>query len=337
MSFNVENLFDNEHDPEHLDWEYLPKAHPLKRRGCQTISNNHFRKKCLKTDWSPEVLNAKLDALAMVIKREGRQLPDLIGLMEVENKAVIEQLLQRIGNYNVLITSGSDGRGINVALLVKEGSGLNIINRRELVVDDFYLKKPTRNVLEVTLKTNTNETVKVYVNHSPSQGNPTSDRLAVAQMVSDQVTINDMQGVHSIVIGDLNSTSKERPHPVDDLLVRSATDMVDIQTEFMNSFEISDDQKESIPPSAYFYYKGRTWNKLDRILVSRSLADKQGMDVSLQSFDIYAHPQASLRQDYKSGWMVRQTRRPNRFYYDHRKNRAFGASDHFPVSITINY
>ena len=62
-------------------------------------------------------------------------------------------------------------------------------------------------------------------------------------MVSDQVTINDMQGVHSIVIGDLNSTSKERPHPVDDLLVRSATDMVDLQTEFMNSFEISDDQK----------------------------------------------------------------------------------------------
>ena len=42
MSFNVENLFDNEHDPEHLDWEYLPKSHPLKRRGCQTISNNHF-------------------------------------------------------------------------------------------------------------------------------------------------------------------------------------------------------------------------------------------------------------------------------------------------------
>ena len=31
------------------------------------------------------------------------------------------------------------------------------------------------------------------------------------------------------------------------------------------------------------------------------------MDVSLQSFDIYAHPQASLRQDYKvDGWLDKQ-------------------------------
>ena len=46
-------------------------------------------------------------------------------------------------------------------------------------------------------------------------------------MASDQVTINDMQGVHQLLL-NLNSTSKERPHPVDDLL-RSATDMVDVQ------------------------------------------------------------------------------------------------------------
>ena len=77
MSFNVENLFDTSHDEGHADFEYLPFGHPAKEKGCSEIENDYFRGKCFRTNWSDHILKQKLNSIADVVLRQGRQAPQI--------------------------------------------------------------------------------------------------------------------------------------------------------------------------------------------------------------------------------------------------------------------
>jgi endonuclease/exonuclease/phosphatase family metal-dependent hydrolase len=336
MSYNVENLFDTFHDEHHSDFEYLPFGHPAKEEGCRQIENSYYRGKCFRNNWDMMQYNTKVNTIVEVIRREGRLLPDILALVEVESPKVIEHLADELGYEHFYITDGQDARGINVGILVNVNSEVTVVSYEEIILNTSRLKKATRNILEVTLKVG-NDFLKLYINHWPSQNNPTSDRIFAAETVRKRVIENNKKGYHSVVLGDLNVKASESPNPIDNILINGESKMFDVETEFRNDPSISDNQKRSIPPSSYYYRRGNDWTHLDRILVSSSLFDGRGLDVELNTFDIFAHVEYStpVRARDSRGRNF-DTYKPLRFDY-HGNGRSEGASDHFPVSMKISF
>ena len=104
MSYNVENLFDTSDDPHTNDNEFLPDG------------TRH---------WTQKRYRSHLEQTARVILAAGAwESPALVGLCEVENEAVLQQLMHhtqlRSEGYRSCITRGNDPRGINNALLYRQ-------------------------------------------------------------------------------------------------------------------------------------------------------------------------------------------------------------------------
>ena len=99
--YNVENLFDTINDPTTNDEDFLPTG---------------------VLHWNKHRYSTKLKKIGWVLSNiAGWQLPDIIGLVEIENRRVIEDLLQhpslRHKAYSYAVTKGADPRGIDVALI----------------------------------------------------------------------------------------------------------------------------------------------------------------------------------------------------------------------------
>ena len=102
--WNVGNLFDTEQKYIAMDFQFIPQK-----------------------GWTEEVKNKKLDNLANVVKsmdfgiegNENRE-PDLLGLSEVENKYVLQELIDRLGSDKYIIADywdGPDLSGIETCLI----------------------------------------------------------------------------------------------------------------------------------------------------------------------------------------------------------------------------
>jgi hypothetical protein len=136
--------------------------------------------------WDAVALDKKLTNLAAVIKlMHGGLGPDLLGVCEVENKALLVELVARTGLPNLVVShqDNPDIRGIDTALIynsaVFEPNG-------EPVGHDIHFRHPTRDVFEVPLKVKANgAALHVFVNHWPSRsrGQYESEplRMAVAE------------------------------------------------------------------------------------------------------------------------------------------------------------
>ena len=102
--YNLENLFDCEDDKLTFDNDYTPIG---------------------KNNWTQERLETKLSNLAFTIGEIGAnrtsQPPVLLGLAEVENRTVLEQLIDqpflKSADYDIVHFDSPDRRGIDVALL----------------------------------------------------------------------------------------------------------------------------------------------------------------------------------------------------------------------------
>ena len=148
------------------------------------------------------------------------RMPDIIGVAEVENRWVLEQLLSstllRKHQYGIIHRNSRDRRGIDVALLY---------NRKEFEVLEYFFIAPvldgsslyTRDILIARMKSRSDGLVYDFiVNHHPSKfgGSKASEvrREAVMKslvsvcdslcLVSQDVT--DYKGI--IAMGDFNDT-----------------------------------------------------------------------------------------------------------------------------------
>jgi exonuclease III len=105
--YNVENLFDTINNPDTFDEDFTPSG-----------KNNYTR----------EVYFKKIENIGKVISEIGAEKtktsPAIIGLAEIENRAVLEDLIhsEKLKNkqYNIIHYDSPDLRGIDVALLYQE-------------------------------------------------------------------------------------------------------------------------------------------------------------------------------------------------------------------------
>ena len=146
--WNVENLFDEEN------------AVALGRR-----TDKVFRS--IKDDiagWTPELRDRKIDQLASVISRMNTgQGPDLLGVCEVENRFVVDRLVDRVNamlaiprSYAVVHADTDDARGIDVAFIYDA----TLFQVTEPIRDSVFFhvvmrRLATREIVQVNFKTTT--------------------------------------------------------------------------------------------------------------------------------------------------------------------------------------
>lgn len=198
MSYNVENLFDYEHDSLKNDYEFLPKA---------------------ERKWNRKKYKRKLNAIASVITAVGRwEAPALVGLCEVENERALTDLtkyskLRRQG-YRYVMTNSPDERGIDVALLYQPGS-FRLLETQSIPVE-LPGGDATRDILHVVGQLQNLDTLDVFVCHFPSRsgGEKESElkRMAAAHILKQAVDslVALRHDAKIIMMGDFNDYPENR-------------------------------------------------------------------------------------------------------------------------------
>ena len=255
--YNVENLFDTIHDSNKNDYEYLPDAEKA---------------------WNTEKYTAKLNNLARVLSELGREKtpvgPAVIGLAEVENRGVVEDLvnhsaLKPVG-YEVAHIEGPDVRGIDCALIYDprqfKMQSVKLAPYRPLNNDTTH---KTRGFLMVSGKL-AKEKICFIVNHWPSRGAEAPARIWAAEQVkqlTDSIQRKNKK-IKIIVMGDMNDDPMDESMAV---ALKARKHIIEVGAgEFYNPWwELLEDKQIGT-----LLYRGK-WNLFDQIVLSQNLLGKK--------------------------------------------------------------
>lgn len=342
MTYNTQNTFDAIHDDGKDDYTFLPLNYPDKERHCYGLQIPYYREFCLKTDWTAEKSNLKVEQLKRMITHQGF-LPDVVALQEVENSNILGELAKTTGYEKFVITESPDKRGIDVAVLFNQKK-LTYIKHEELMVWSKELEIKTRNILRVEFKVNgTKDAVlAVYVNHWPSQQNPKENRLLAADILKQDI-ISQRRDIgkddyYVVAVGDFNTTERETPNSITDVMTAKGwNSLVDVQ-EYTQDFK---GKKEPELEGTYFYASKLRWERIDRILVSKNmLTGKSDIELMPNSFKILKP--AFAMHDYTE----RRPKNPNKgkvirnvpipYNFDSTNSEQAGFSDHLPVFVKLS-
>ncbi|MBO5185437.1 MAG: endonuclease/exonuclease/phosphatase family protein [Prevotella sp.] len=298
VELNCENLFDCRHDSLRNDTEYLPD------------SPRH---------WTPWRYWKKLNNIAQCLIAAGDYngqsgLPDIIALCEVENDSVMRDLtkrsLLRNAVYEYIVTNSDDPRGMNVSL-VYSPFAFAPINHRSLRPRPVKKMPPTRDILYVSGRIITGDTLHIFVVHSPSRRNgerfTRPFRMAVAETVTRSIdSIRALSPCADIIVaGDFNAYATDKS-----LCMYTSGGLFDVTSAARGS-----------TARGTYRYKGR-WGSLDHILMSASLLP------AVDSSYIYDAP-FLLEEDFVYGGV-----RPCRTYNGY-KYSSEGTSDHLPLKVVL--
>ena len=194
--WNVENLFDLRDDPETNDDEFTPQGD---------------------LHWTRRKLNAKIEGIYKTLTM--MDLPDVVGLAEVENNYVLRELCQNTPlaqvPYRYVHYDSPDRRGIDVALIYRTDR-FRVTASRAVNVSDSAVDFFTRDILLVEGVTAAGDSVVLLLNHWPSKrGGDEAEmhRIEVARTLRS--LMNEQRVLHPqaaiIAMGDMNSTISEAP------------------------------------------------------------------------------------------------------------------------------
>lgn len=309
--YNVENLFDAQKGPNN-DIDFTPEG-----------ANR----------WTPKKYHHKLRNLAQVIGEIAGDGPAIIGLSEVENRGVLEDLVKESAlahqNYQIIHYDSPDFRGIDCALLYNpaifkpESSGVVRVDLGE----NAY---PTRDILFAT-GTIDNEIFHFLVGHWPSRSGgeaASAPRRMIAAKtmrgVSDSL-LSVYPGSKVMMMGDFN----------DDPISPSVAKGLEVKSTPENLGE-----KDYYTPMLRLYNRGLgtlayrdAWNLFDMIVVNGSLLGED-----LGSFKLLKDKKTG---DYgfifKKDYLLQQTGRYKGYPRRTIQSGRFegGYSDHFPVYVYI--
>jgi predicted extracellular nuclease len=290
--WNLENLFDVANSTDRPEW--------LQRK--------------LKSElvgWNNTVLNNKLKQLASIISQmNNNNGPDLLGVCEVENKTVLEKLVDALAftgrNYAVVHSDTGDARGIDVAFIT-----------RDIVQVNFQTKSQQKNDLVV------------LGNHWPSKlgGDLETEpyRIIAAETMSywiERIYANFEKEVPIIVMGDFNDEPFNRSITHYALGLKDSSKVKSKRSRkpylYNLMWPLQNDK------SGTHYYN--SWGMLDQILVNRPLLRKESQ-LQLVSDSC---------QIFKTSDMLKSSK-PRRFSRPSAGGGVdpSGFSDHLPVTVKL--
>lgn len=310
--YNVENLFDTKNDTLIYDDDRTPEG---------------------KDNWTLERYHIKLKNIAKVLSEIGIDVtgtsPDIIGLSEVENKKVIEDLIAspELENkyYGIVHFDSPDERGIDVALLYKKAVFLptSFTSRRLLLFDDDEHRDYTRDQLVVGGLLD-DEQIYFTVNHWPSRSGGAArskpNRVAAAKLnkrIIDSILKIDISA-KIIGMGDLNDD------PTDDSLKKI------LKTKGKRQ-EL--EEGDLFNPMEKLYKRGTgslayrdKWNLFDQLFFTPNLLDDESRNYRFWKAAIFNPPYLISKKGQYKGY-------PYRTYAG--GSYAGGYSDHFPVYLYL--
>ncbi len=308
ISYNVENLFDTEDDPEKTDEGFTPEG---------------------EYHWTKSRLYKKLNNLARVIIAAGEwEMPGLVGLCEVENDRVLEMLLNYTplnrGGYRYIHHESPDPRGIDVALLYRPEVFSVLAHRAVPIKDSSGNILKTREILFVSGRLPNGDTLHVFINHWPSKYGGVAGsmprRFAAARTLRQLTdSLQASQQCHIVIMGDLND------NPFD----LSVNEILGACTDTIHSchsglFNLLAPWMRK-PNMGSHKFQGQ-WDIIDHIIVSESLAICSGR-LCMPKAEIFA-PEFLLTPDE-----AYTGRRIFRTYNGMRYEGGF--ADHLPVKAKL--
>ena len=307
--YNIENLYDTIDSPDTDDSEFLPSG---------------------SKQWTGERYWRKLDRNARVIAEMGKDLHPqgmaILGLCEVENRTVVEDLVKTSAlkdrNYQVVHEDSPDRRGVDVAL-IHNPDLFKVYDHRSyrLAMADTSFR--TRNQLLVSGVLE-GDTTHVIVCHWPSRrgGEKRSEpnRKAAAELarhiIDSLLAIN--KDARIMLMGDLNDD------PVNVSVARFARATGDkakaVDGVFFNA--MYEPYQKGIGTLAW----RDSWNLFDQIILSPALVSGVGGEYKYYGVRIFNEGYLRQTDGNFAGY-------PFRTYVGDSYQDGF--SDHFPVFVIL--
>ncbi len=302
MSYNVENLFDTIDDPNKADEDFTPTG---------------------KLQWNTAKYYEHLKHTVDAITNKGTNFPAIVGLIEVENGTVLNDLVNtsflKGKGYKYVWFEGPDERGIDVALIY-DLNRVSVVQAKAIPVLLESVTDPnTRDILKVLVEIGS-EQFNLFVNHWPSRrgGQDESEmhRIKAASVLRKEVdqilSVNPMANV--ICMGDFNDFPSNKS--ARDVLQAGVSNEHSVLFNMMSDFE-------ALKKGTHFY-KGE-WSPLDQFMVSYGMFDNKC--VSANSFEVVSYD--FIMYTSKDG-----VKSPARVYVG--DSYKGGYSDHLPILMHVN-
>lgn len=301
--YNVENLFDIYDDPAIFDEEFTPES---------------------EKQWTEERYNDKLEKLARVLSAKDGAGPCIIGLCEVENRKVVEDLADQkplsSWGLDIVHRDSPDGRGIDVALLYPRD--------QVTILKEHYVQsklpagdRPNTRLAMIVEALVGQDTLIIGVNHWPSryggQEESEPNRLTVAYNVDKKLDSlrKATPGAGVILMGDFNDYPNNKS-----------------LAEILGAGKTADSQMVNLMWDLHksgkgtYNYKGN-WGCLDQFIVSPNLVDGSGPWITSPENVIIT------RFDWMMYTNDEGEQYPNRTYGG--PNYYGGYSDHLPIEVSL--
>lgn len=362
--YNLENLFDTEVSAGYIDGTLpytdpnyhisipvtdIPKYDTVYYRGRYTFENLQGKKIIRplilqdeftptgKKVWTKERYNQKLANLSNVIsqlgKTETNSVPVIVGISEIENRQVIEDLISQPAlknhDYGIVHFNSFDARGVDVGLIyLKKRFRVTEAKPYEVeIFNDEGKRQYTRDILRVSGILDGEEEIHILVNHWPSRSGgekasmPKRKKAAeVMKQIFDEIRAKN-PNAKILAMGDFN----------DDPVSPSIKEVLGTVGK-----------KEKVQPSDIFnpmesmFKKGigtlgyrDSWNLFDQIIVTGPLVEKN------KNYDSYKIFKTEV---FSPSYLITPEGQYKGYPY-----RTFGGdtyhpkghSDHFPVYTVL--
>lgn len=242
--WNVENLFDCQHDSLKEDYDFLPEGQYY---------------------WTKGRYWKKLDNISRTIAAiaDEKKWPMIIGLCEVENDTVLRDLTRRsplrIARYSYIHEEGPDKRGVDVAMLYDSLQFRPHGYKTVRVPSTEWRFQPTRDILHVWGDCpSLNDVLHIIIVHLPSRAKSgrTGERhrrIAVSTLCN---MLDELNGKRILLMGDFNAEP-------DDKIFKGIYERM---TSLMPQ------KRKELNQARGTYYFRKLWGYLDHILVSPNLS-----------------------------------------------------------------
>ncbi len=313
VSYNVDNLFDTINNPQFDDDDFTPSG---------------------VKEWTYDRYKKKLTDLARVILSiPEKELPAIIGLAEVENRKVLEDLINnrgiRRGEYEIVHKEGEDPRGIECALLYRPEFFKYKSHAYIPIEDPVDPDYKYREILHVKGSAPDGSNLHIFMNHwkSRSGGQPETERQRMFSAITLRKQLDMLLSRESnfkvIIMGDFNDEPTNRSI-INGLSALNKRKNIHMGEHYNLYYDL-----HNLHGEGTYSYQG-SWNMLDQIIVSYNLLNqKRGLTTGFDNGRIL-----------KEEWMMYDsekygTRLPSSTYGG--AEYYGGPGDHLPVYVVFTW
>lgn len=248
--------------------------------------------------WDKKMANIKLKNTAKAIKLIDA---DIIGLQEIENRAILKKLAS-LTNYPYISFTKPYGSPVGVGVMSKYP-----IKSEKTVASGI---KKTRDFLHANIDIDGN-ILSLWVVHFPTMKYARSKRLKVAKNLKRAIEKSGDREV--LAVGDFNTNISNGS------ILRDAFGSLNSKNSYYDPWNgVLKSQRYS---EVYRGHKGA----LDRMIMSQGMFDGRGLEFKKGSFRAVKRSFLSTSRGY-----------PNRWKTSRRRHQGAGYSDHFPLVLSLN-